>query len=299
MPSNDDLKVELDEKVEELETELDEKLDENVEEVEDELITEAKDKWALETASFYDPKKEDDVDHKNGMLANFNDDNQIVKTEKGFMLMKVSDGSKPFVDKDIQKVIDKIQKDGDNADGIAQLAKKLKTVPMALVKANMEEESKFKDDLDALVESEATLSEGFKSKATVIFEAALGSKVNAEVSRLEAEYENALEEAVTSNISEMAEQVDSYLNYVVESWMKENEVAISAGIRADIAESFMKNLKDVFVEHYVEVPEGKTDLVDELAEKLEESKASLDDEISKNIALNESNSELVREKNDP
>jgi polyhydroxyalkanoate synthesis regulator phasin len=78
--------------------------------------------------------------------------------------------------------------------------------------------------------------------------------------------------------------------------MKENEVAISAGIRADIAESFMKNLKDVFVEHYVEVPEGKTDLVDELAEKLEESKASLDDEISKNIALNESNSELVREK---
>ena len=152
----------------------------------------------------------------------------------------------------------------------------------------------YQEDLDSLVAEEATLSDGFKQKASVVFEAALKSKVAAEKDRLEAEYVTNLEEEVTSIKSELVEKVDSYLNYVVSNWMEENEVAINNGLRTEIAEDFMTSLQQVFKEHYVEVPEGKVDLVDELSTQVAELEESLNKSTEDNIRLTESVSGLQR-----
>ena len=159
---------------------------------------------------------------------------------------------------------------------------------------DMEEEVDFSEDLDALVASEATLSESFREKAGLIFEAAFNAKVEKEVSRLEEQYEKAMMEEVQSIQEDLVGKVDSYLNYVVENWMEENELAIESGLRADIAESFMKSLQSVFTEHYIEVPEGKENLVDSLASRVEELEESLNELMNDNIILNEENSALVR-----
>ena len=152
----------------------------------------------------------------------------------------------------------------------------------------------YQEDLDTLVAEEATLSDGFKDKASIVFEAALKSKVAAEVERLESEYVSNLEEEVTSIKSELVEKVDSYLNYVVSNWMDENEVAVTNGLRTEIAEDFMSSLQQVFKEHYVEVPEGKVDLVDELSAQVSELEESLNKSTEDNIRLTESVSGLQR-----
>ena len=152
----------------------------------------------------------------------------------------------------------------------------------------------YSEDLESLVAEEATLSDGFQAKAGIIFEAALKSKVSAEIDRLESEYVANLEEEVTEIKSELVEKVDSYLNYVVTNWMTENEVAVSTGLRTEIAEDFMSSLQSVFKEHYIEVPEGKVDLVDELADQVAELEESLNKSTEDNIALTESVSLLER-----
>ena len=145
----------------------------------------------------------------------------------------------------------------------------------------------FSQDLNALVESEATLSEEFKEKAEVIFEAAIKHKLSEEIDRLEAKYEEELSEEIASTKADLVEKVDSYLNYVVEQWMEDNRVAIQSGLRAEIAENFMDGLKGLFQESYIEVPESKVDLVDDLAETVEELEESLNTTTAKAIALSE------------
>lgn len=132
-------------------------------------------------------------------------------------------------------------------------------------------------ELEALVESEATLSDEFKAKTAVIFEAAVKSKLSEEVDRIEAQYKEELAEEIASTKSDLVEKVDSYLNYVVETWMEENQVAIQSGLRTEIAETFMDKMKDLFTESYIEVPESKVDLVDELAGSVEELEARLNE----------------------
>jgi len=143
----------------------------------------------------------------------------------------------------------------------------------------------YQEDLDVLVAEEATLSDGFRGKASTIFEAALKTKVGAEIDRLESEYAQNLEEEVSSVKTDLVEKVDSYLNYVVEGWMGANEVAVEAGLRTEIAESFMTSLQGVFKEHYVSVPEGKDDLVDELSEQVAELEEQLNKTTDENIQL--------------
>tara|TARA_Y100000004_G_scaffold68540_2_gene76901 strand:- start:233 stop:1360 length:1128 start_codon:yes stop_codon:yes gene_type:complete len=138
-------------------------------------------------------------------------------------------------------------------------------------------EADFSQDLEALVNSEATLSEEFKDKAGTIMEAAIKSKLAEEIDRLEAKYNEELQEEVESTKTEMVEKVDSYLNYVVENWMEENKLAVQSGLRTEIAEKFMNNLRDLFEESYIEVPESKVDLVDELAETVEELEQKLNE----------------------
>lgn len=142
-------------------------------------------------------------------------------------------------------------------------------------------------ELDALVESEATLSDEFKAKTAVIFEAAVKSKLSEEVDRIEAQYKEELAEEIASTKEDLVEKVDSYLNYVVESWMEENKVAVQNGLRTEIAETFMNKMKDLFVESYIEVPESKVDLVDELAGQVEELEEKLNSQTGESIKLSE------------
>lgn len=153
--------------------------------------------------------------------------------------------------------------------------------------AEIEYQADFSQDLNALISDEATLSEEFKGKAEVIFEAAIKSKLSEEIDRLEAKYEEELSEEVESAKSDMVEKVDSYLNYVVEQWMEDNKVAIQAGLRAEIAENFMTGLKGLFEENYIEVPESKVDLVDDLADTVEELEESLNATTAKAIQMAE------------
>ena len=143
----------------------------------------------------------------------------------------------------------------------------------------------FEEDLDALVAEEATLSDEFRGKAGAIFEAVLTSKLSAQIDRLESEYAQNLEEEVTEIQNGLVEKVDSYLNYVVENWMKENEIAVTEGLRTEIAEEFMSSLQTVFKEHYIEVPEGKDDLVEDLNSQVSELEGQLNKSTEDSIDL--------------
>jgi len=156
-------------------------------------------------------------------------------------------------------------------------------------------EADFSDDLNAIMANEATLSEEFKEKTAVIFEAAIQSKLAEEIDRLEEKYNEELEAEIESTKSDLVEKVDSYLNYVVENWMEENKVAIQTGLRTEIAEDFMNNLKDLFTESYIEVPESKVDLVDELAETVEELEEKLNLQTGQAIAMAEELEAFKRE----
>jgi hypothetical protein len=159
---------------------------------------------------------------------------------------------------------------------------------------------KMKEDIDALFSDDSTISEDFKSKAVTIFEARVQDRVSQIEEELEAEYAGVLEEAVEQIKSELTEKVDDYLNYVVEQWMEENQLAIESGLRAELAEEFIAGLRNLFAEHYVDVPAEKVDLVDELATKVEELESKLNEEMERNIefskALVESHkAEVTRE----
>ena len=151
-----------------------------------------------------------------------------------------------------------------------------------------------KSDVDALI-GDSDLSEEFKQKAATIFEAAIKSKVKAEAKRLEGEYETKLQENTESHKAEMVEKVDSYLNYVVEEWMKENQIAIERGIKGEIAEDFIGGLKKLFEDHYIDVPDEKYNVLEDQASKIEELEKKLNESIDKNVELNKANGELKRQ----
>ena len=145
-----------------------------------------------------------------------------------------------------------------------------------------------KEDIDAIVSGEE-LSEDFKTKAAIIFEAAVSAKVISEVNErlqsFEDEYTKELSEAKEEYLTNMSEKIDGYLNYVVEEWMEENELAVEKGIRSELVEDFMTGLKNLFQEHYIDIPEEKVDLVDDLFEKVEELETKLDESINTNVEV--------------
>jgi hypothetical protein len=139
-------------------------------------------------------------------------------------------------------------------------------------------------DVAALTEGE-DLSEEFKQKAATIFEAAVVSRLNEEVSRIHEEYAQTLAEEVEGIKTELAEKVDEYLTYAVSEWMGKNELAVEIGLKAEIAESVVAGLKKVFVENHIEVPEEKTDIISEMVSELDSMEAKLNEQIEKNVAL--------------
>jgi len=214
------------------------------------------------------------------------------KTKAGVIQAAV-DMLKSARKEDAQKLFAKMTKiDEVEEDNDAEVADADKAMKDSLPKKKNELKAKakvekvdFDEDIDNIVKEEATLSDGFRDKASTIFEAVLTSKLAEEVERLEAEYAQNLEEEVSDIEGSLVEKVDSYLNYVVENWMKENEVAVNQGLKTEIAEDFMTSLQAVFKEHYIEVPEGKEDLIDDLAEQVSELEESLNKSTEDNISL--------------
>jgi len=150
-------------------------------------------------------------------------------------------------------------------------------------------------DIDALVGGE-DLSEEFKTKARTVFEAAVSAKVRDVKEELESQKRDEIVEASNEIKEELVNKVDSFLGYVAEEWVKDNELAIERGLKSELTENFIQGLKALFEDHYVEVPDDKLDVVDELASKIEEVEAKLNEEVSKNIDLSQERDELVRNK---
>ena len=155
-----------------------------------------------------------------------------------------------------------------------------------------------KEDIDAILSGEE-LSEEFKTKASTIFEAAVSAKVisavNERIEAFEEDYNKELNEAKEEHKVAVTEKVDSYLNYVVEEWLKENELAVEKGIRSELVEDFMTGLKNLFQEHYIDIPEEKVDLVDDLFEKVEELEKQLDETVNHNVEIKKELSQYQKE----
>ena len=164
-------------------------------------------------------------------------------------------------------------------------------------KAEIEEKIKninVKEDVDALVDGE-DLSEEFKQKAATIFEAAVKSKIRSEVERIVEDTNTQKESELETFKDDLTEKVDTYLNYVVEEWTKENELAIERGLKGEIAEDFISGLKQLFEDHYIDVPDEKYDVLEAQSEKISELESRLNEEIQKNVESKEVKDQLVRE----
>lgn len=148
------------------------------------------------------------------------------------------------------------------------------------------------DDVNALLGGEE-LSEEFKEKAKTIFEAAISSKVSEIKAKLDEEKSAALDEAVASHKKELTERTDSYLEYVADEWLKENQLAVEQGLKTEMTESFLGGMKSLFEDHYVSIPEEKYDVVSTMVEKLDDMETKLNEQIEKNVALNARLSESV------
>jgi hypothetical protein len=139
-------------------------------------------------------------------------------------------------------------------------------------------------DINAMFADDSTISEEFKSKVSTIFEARVSDRVSQIEEEIETRYAGMLEEAVESVKADLTEKVDDYLSYVVEQWMEENQIAIESGLRAELTEDFIGGLRNLFAEHYIDVPAEKVDLVDELAGKVEELESKLNEEIERGVS---------------
>ena len=276
-------------------SEIEEILDEEVSETYGKDKVNAMKKHDDEDTSDEDKDKEEKVQKESAPKVN------VPKTKAGVIQAAV-DMLKAARKEDAQAMFSKMAIGDSEEKSVKDVEDGIKKVPNAAdpkAKAKVEAMD-FDEDLENIISEEATLSDGFRDKAQSIFEAVLTSKLTSEIDRLESEYAQNLEEEVTEIQESLVEKVDSYLNYVVESWVEENKVAVTQGLRTEIAEDFMTSLQSVFKEHYIEVPEGKVDLVDELNESVTELESALNKTTDDNIALhskvqNFEKQEVVRE----
>ena len=152
-----------------------------------------------------------------------------------------------------------------------------------------------KEHVDALVAGDDSLSEEFKQKAATVFEAAIKSKVKEIAEDMQADYDKKLTEETSKSKDELVEKVDSYLAYVVEEWMKENELALERGIKGEIAEDFISGLKKLFEDHYIDVPDEKYNVLEDQSSKIDELNKKLNESIEKNVELSKENGEHKRQ----
>ena len=222
----------------------------------------------------------------------------------GAPVVKPTD-SNPDATKKVKKVSDEVNKDAkdgslpkDHKPGasVKEEEAEVKGEEIAETKEESTEmEIDLTDDVKALVSTDADLSEEFKEKAATIFETAVKTRIQEQTKILEAQYEEKLSAEKETVKEAMVEKVDSYLNYVVEEWMKENELAVERGIRTEIAEDFITGLKGLFKEHYIEVPEEKYNVLDDLTNQVKDLEGKLNEQIEKNVNLSKQVSESEKE----
>ena len=213
---------------------------------------------------------------------------------------KISEGEMPD---GLKKYLDKKKEKSETSDKEKEMKKEegymMKASKEKMKSEKSEDDQKAKDvdvkeHIDALTSGESDLSEEFKQKAATIFEAAITSKVKAISEEMQADYNKKFDEEVSKAKTDLVEKVDAYMTYVVNEWMKENELAIERGIKGEIAEDFINGLKKLFEDHYIDVPDEKYDVLEDQASKIEELEKKLNEQIAKNVEMNKENSSLKR-----
>ena len=215
---------------------------------------------------------------------------------------KISEGEMPD---GLKKYLDKKKEKSETSDKEKEMKKEEGYMKASKDKEKMMKSEKSEDDqkakdvdvkehIDALTSGESDLSEEFKQKAATIFEAAITSKVKAISEEMQADYNKKFDEEVSKAKTDLVEKVDAYMNYVVNEWMKENELAIERGIKGEIAEDFINGLKKLFEDHYIDVPDEKYDVLEDQASKIEELEKKLNEQIARNVEMNKENSSLKR-----
>ena len=213
-------------------------------------------------------------------------------------------GLKKYLDKkdDKKESMDDKEKKKEEGYGMKMASKHMKKEDTDAEKKDEKAEEKedkkeidVKEHVDALVAGEDSLSEEFKTKAATVFEAAIKSKVKEIAEEMQADYDKKLTEETSKSKDELVEKVDSYLAYVVEEWMKENELALERGIKGEIAEDFISGLKKLFEDHYIDVPDEKYNVLEDQSSKIEELEKKLNESIEKNVELSKENGEHKRQ----
>jgi len=231
-------------------------------------------------------------------------DGEAESLTRNATIRKVVEALKDLEVSEITKLFTKKEEVEEDADDSVEEAKSSKDQKEMDDMDDEEEDEEVKkeeveidmtDDINALVADE-DLSEEFKAKAKTIFEAAVAAKVKEQMTEAEAKLEEETTQKIEEIKDDLTEKVDSYLNYVSESWVSENELAIERGLKSELTEDFISGLKQLFEEHYVEVPEDKFDVVEELANRLDEMEDKLNEEVASNITAQQDIEELQREK---
>ena len=189
-----------------------------------------------------------------------------------------------------EKVTDEVVSEEESTTD--EVVSEEETTTDEVVEEEEEIEYSVEDDINALIEGEE-LSESFREKAATIFEAAINSKVKGIKEELTASYEEKLIEEVASIKEELKDRVDSYLEYVADEWIAENQLAVESGLKEEMTESFISGMKSLFEEHYVTIPEEKYDVIESMVDKLDEMEGKLNEQIEKNVALNKRLAESV------
>jgi len=237
------------------------------------------------------------------MLASLSEEDEEVDESltKAEVARKVVESLKAMSQEDVAKFVEGYgmedeEEDDDDDDDEKEESVKSEAVDEE-TSAELESslvEIEIDDDLSKISEA-LELSEENSEKAKTIFKAAVSSKVEEIKEQLESQYSEELKTSIEKVKGDLSEAVDKYLSYVAEEWSKENELAIERGLRSEMTENFIEGLKTLFVEHYVEVPEDKYNVVDELANRLEEMEAKLDGEVQKNMDITEELGSLKRD----
>ncbi len=213
-------------------------------------------------------------------------------------------GLKKYLDKkdDAKKESKEDDKEKEEGYGKVMSSKHMKKEETEAEKKDEKAEEKedkkeidVKEHVDALIAGEDSLSEEFKTKAATVFEAAIKSKVKEIAEEMQADFDKKLTEETSKSKDELVEKVDSYLAYVVEEWMKENELALERGIKGEIAEDFISGLKKLFEDHYIDVPDEKYNVLEDQSSKIEELEKKLNESIEKNVELSKENGEHKRQ----
>ena len=203
--------------------------------------------------------------------------------------LKKHKGKEDSKDENVEETLD-AGEDSKMADKKKEVNQKTANIS-ASYKMKKEETA---EHVNALIAGQDDLSEEFKEKAATVFESAVNSKVKEIAESMEAEINEINEQDVAKHKEELTEKVDSYLSYVVEEWMKENEIALERGIKGEIAEDFITGLKKLFAEHYIDVPDERYNVLEDQAAKIESLEKKLNEQIEKNVELNKDNAVKTR-----